>query len=580
MVSVINQNKKMKKHFQITIICSILVLIGFSLVIMSGSRFFSQPPDDVGVTQLPRPSEQGSSSGNISNTVTKNKNASQPSSDSGEPSTQVTTAVLTLPAVNRPEYVPASPKQTAIRQSTVIEQIYYPFMTPNDPGYAQNSWPLVNMNAPATWSLATGNGSTVIAVLDTGFALNHDDLKDGWYQNSGEMGMTTDGDTCWIGVSVNKAINNCDDDSNGYIDDWRGWDFYRGTNNPMAGQENPLGAAVSHGTETAGLAGATGNNETGIVTINWNTKLMPLKVLSDDGPGYTSDVAAAIYYAVDNGADVINLSLGGNEPDGVLLSATDYAYNRGVVVVASAGNCGTGSGGICDSYPAGTIGYPALNPHVISVGAVTSTGARASFSSYGNALDVVAPGSGSIYSPTWTPQNDTSLYQMSLSGTSYAAPFVASLASLLKSVRTTATVDELTALILGTAQKTGISDGIYSTTLGHGIIDAFRAVTVAQSFSSTSYLPVLFQTGNNISEHMYSPNASMASGCKTQAASAYCAVWFKQERTGYDRIMPYTATSNTYTSWAWSTAILGDGEWYVRAVQASDASSAYWLLRK
>lgn len=564
----------MNKRLRITIISSVLVLAGFAASFTGAAHLFGSPATGGNLTRLPKAGESGTASGATNRTSDQHAAAQNAATNNKKPVVVATTAAA------RPQSAPASPKQTELRQSTKLERVYYPLTTPNDPGYAQSSWPLTSMNAPAAWSQATGTGSTVIAVLDSGFALNHDDLKDSWYQNSGETGMTAAGDACWTGVSVDKATNNCDDDGNGYIDDWRGWNFYDGTNNPMAGQDNPLGQAVSHGTETAGLSGAKGNNGTGIATLNWNTKLMPLKVLSDDGPGYTSDVAAAVYYAVDNGADVINLSLGGNDPDDVLLAATNYAYAHNVVVVAAAGNCGTGTGSTCSGYPAGMISYPARNPHVISVGAVTSAGDRASFSSYGDALDVVAPGSGSIYSTTWTPQDGTSQYKTSLYGTSYAAPFVSSLASLLKSVRTSATPDEITALILGTAQKNGIADGVYSTALGHGIVDANKAVTVARSFGATSYHPTLYQTGNNSNEHMYSQSAAMASGCATETASAYCAIWLQQEATGYDRILPYTAATNKYVSWTWNTSMLSGDAWSVRAAQAGDASTAYWLLGK
>jgi subtilisin family serine protease len=572
--------KKMKKRIPITISLSILVIVGLSFFVVGVSRFAAKTPSDMDVTKLQKSGEQVAESSSTGDAVKSDKNAQDSSRERGAASAQATKVARSAPEVSRPESVPASPKQTEVRQSTAIERVYYPLAAPNDPGYVQSSWPLLNMNAPAAWDLATGASATVIAVLDTGFALNHDDLKDSWYQNSGETGVTQIGGACWSGISVSRSTNNCDDDSNGYIDDWRGWNFYDGTNNPMAGEGNPSGASVSHGTETAGLAGAKGNNGTGIATINWNTRLMPLQVLSDDGPGYTSDVAAAVYYAVDSGVDVINLSLGGNEPDSVLLAATNYAYANDVVVVAAAGNCGTGTGDACDSYPAGIIGYPARNPHVISVGAVTSAGERASFSSYGDALDVVAPGAGSIYSTTWSPQDGTSLYRTSLNGTSFSAPLVASLASLLKSVRTSAVVDEITALILGTAQKTGISDGIYSTTLGHGIVDAYKAVTVAQSFAGNTYNPVLYQTGNHVSEHRYSQDTSMASGCRTEAVSAYCALWFEQDMTGYDRILPYTLTSDAYTSWTWSSSILGGGTWYVRTIQAGEMSRTYGLSQK
>lgn len=502
-----------------------------------------------------------------------------------EPSTEDTqqplVSVAPVQASERNEFVPASSKQTEIRQSTETEQVYYPLRTANDPGYA-GSWIFSTVNAPTGWDIATGNGSTVIAVIDTGYSLSHDDLVDTWYTNTGEIGTTTDTDVCWVGAPLDKQSNNCDDDANGYIDDWRGWNFVLGDNDPQAGREDPLGDAVSHGTETAGLSGASGNNMTGITTLNWNTKLMPLQALSDDGPGYTSDVAAAIYYAVDNGADVINLSLGGNTADTVMLAATNYAHQNGVVVVAAAGNCGTGTESGCSGYPAGFIGYPALNPHVISVGASTSTDQRASFGSYGEALDITAPGSGTIYTPTWTPENATSLYAASVQGTSYAAPLVSSLASLIKSIRPHSSVDDITALLLATARKpASMSGATYTTQLGHGIIDVATALTVATSLNTTEASPTLLQTGGPKSEHSYGANSTMQSGCITETAGSYCTIWMRDPHTGYDRYLPYKSTAlSKQAGWTWNTTQLGSRMWDVRAVQGELSSSSYMLLRK
>jgi len=356
-----------------------------------------------------------------------------------------------------------APKQEEIAATIEQEVTYYPLLTANDPGYA-GSWALQKMKAPAAWDISTGSSSTVVAVIDSGYALNHDDLRDAWYINPGEQGTTQSGDRCWTGTPANKQSNNCDDDNNGYQDDWRGWNFVFTDNNPLAGRENPNGAGVFHGTEVAGLVGSTGNNATGIATLSWNTRIMPLQALSDDGPGFTSDVAAAIYYAVDNGADVINMSLGSNNFDPAIQVATNYAYANNVVVIAAAGNCGTGTEPGCNGYGAGFISYPARNPHVIAVGATTSTDARASFSSYGNALDVVAPGSGSINTPTWTPGNQTSLYTSAVFGTSYAAPYVASLAALIKAIRPSTSVTDVHALLFRHNDK---SKWYVRTTLRH-----------------------------------------------------------------------------------------------------------------
>ena len=474
-----------------------------------------------------------------------------------------------------------APKQAEIKETVEKEYTYYPLRTANDPGFA-SSWALQAVNAPDAWDITTGSSDTVVAVIDSGFSLNHDDLQNSWHINSAETGTTELGDACWTGVPENKQTNDCDDDQNGYADDWRGWNFVFSDNNPSAGRDNPNGDGVSHGTEVAGLVGAAGNNSTGIATISWSTKVMPLQALSDDGPGFTSDVAAAVYYAVDNGADVINMSLGSNQADPAMLAATNYAYNNNVVVVAASGNCGTGTELGCEDYPAGHIGYPARNPNVISVGATDSANSRASFSSYGVALDVVAPGSGTINSPTWTAGNQTSLYSGALYGTSFASPFVASLAALIKAIRPDSSVQDITALILATAQKpTAMNNAPFTNQYGHGSIDAFKAVTVATSLNEYEQEPILRQAGGPVSEHRYAPSNSLGSGCQSETAETYCTIWMKDVATAYDRYLPYTLTNQeSDAGWTWSAGILNDGLWSVRASQGDALSPQYLLSRK
>lgn len=501
-----------------------------------------------------------------------------------QPTRKVTPAASTPAPATAQTPIPTrtdnAPKQTAIRQDVTTEHVYYPLLTANDPGYT-NDWAIQAVNAPAAWDISTGNGQTIVADIDTGFALNHEDLKNSWYVNSGESGTTQPGDRCWTGVPQDKSTNNCDDDNNGYVDDWRGWNFYLGDNNPMAGRTDPTGAAVSHGTETAGLIGAAGNNGIGIATINWNTKIMPLQVLSDDGPGYTSDVVAAIYYAVDNGASVINMSLGGDTFDQSLKDATDYAYAHNVVVVAAAGNCGTGTESGCSSSNPGAMSYPALNDHVISAGATTSTNQRASFSSYGPALDVSAPGSGTLVSPTWTSTNDTNLYASSLYGTSFASPQVASLASLIKSIRPNSSVDDITGLLLGTATKVPAMNGsVYTNELGHGVINAGTALAVASALNTTSATPTLLQAGGPVSEHQFSLSDTVGSGC-TVAANSYCTIWLRDDQTGYERYLPYQKANQSGASgWTWSSSMLTSGDWQIRARQGELQSSVYPLSSK
>lgn len=497
------------------------------------------------------------------------------------PTTQVPTSTAPAPPPSPPSLASNSPKQAAIRAATKQEYTYYPSsLTPNDPGYS-SEWSLQHVNAPAAWNTTTGNGATVVAVIDTGFALDHEDLANVWYTNPGETGMTQPGDRCWTGTPENKATNNCDDDGDGYVDDWRGWNFSLGNNNPQAGLTDPNGAAVAHGTETAGLVGAAGNNGTGIATVDWNTKIMPLQVLSDDGPGYTSDVVAAIYYAVDHGASVISMSLGGSSYDPTLLDAVNYAYTHNVPIVAAAGNCGTGTESGCSGLPAGAMSYPALFDHVISVGATDINDQRASFSSYGPRLDIMAPGSGSLVSPTWTPTNGTSLYSGTLYGTSFSTPQVASLVALIKSIRPHSSVDDIRALLMATARKpTAMNGSIYTEQYGHGIIDAGAAIAVASSLNTTTATPSLLQAGGASSEHSYALDDTLGSGCATTSGT-YCTVRIRDATTGEERYLPYLQAGSTSLGWTWPASILtSSGSWDITAEQGDAFSSAYTIMHK
>jgi serine protease len=312
--------------------------------------------------------------------------------------------------------------------------------------------------------------------------------------------------------------------------------------------------------------------------VSWNNKIMPLQALDDNGSGYTSSVTAAVYYAVDNGAKVINMSLGGDTNDTALATAIKYAYDRNVVVVAAAGNCGTGNEQGCTINAPGAMGYPALNPYVISVGATTSTGARASFSSYGPGLDVVAPGSGTLVSPMWMSSNQTSAYATSLYGTSFASPIVASYVGLLKSIRPSSTADDITALVDASAAKLSSMNGEpFTVQLGHGIIDTQTGLRVAGGLNQTSGTPDLLQTGSNISEHTFATSSQMASGCTAQAG-AYCTIW-AQNQSGYDRFLPYFQSDATgQASWSWTGGWLGSGDWKLRARSGDNRSTTPYGL--
>ncbi len=459
-----------------------------------------------------------------------------------------------------------APKQAQIKQSIGTEKRYYLLSEPNDPYYS-SSWALQNIQAPAAWEVNEDSSDVTIAVLDSGFALNHQDLSGRWYLNPGESGG-------------GKENNGIDDDGNGYIDDHRGWDFYAMDKTPQAGSVDPGGEGVSHGTEVAGLAGATSNNGVGIASVARNPIIMPLQVMGDDGSGYSSSIVAAVYYAVDQGADVINMSLGtaGNDP--AVRVAVDYAVANGVVVVAAAGNCGNNTQGVCAGQPAGVVTFPASYDRVVAVGALAQNNTRANFSSYGERLDMMAPGSGSLTSTTWTAGNGTSAYKTTMHGTSYASPIVASSAALIRSIRPETSVDDVRALLLASTQKvSAMSSVFYTQNYGHGQLNIGRAMTIASDLNNTAeQVPVVMQAGNSQAEKRYQTADSLGSGCQVPSGT-WCTVWLRNTTRSYDRFLPYAQTNgDNEHGWTWSGSVLQKGEWSIRGVQGERLSDTPILL--
>ena len=143
----------------------------------------------------------------------------------------------------------------------VVQDEYFAMVTPNDISYPL--WYLDDIGAESAWDISTGSSDVVVAVIDSGYALDHEELSSRWFINAGEQGTTQPGDICWTGTPASKQTNNCDDDDNGYTDDWRGWDFANLDNSPQAGEVNPSGDGVEHGSLVAGVLAATGNNTVG-----------------------------------------------------------------------------------------------------------------------------------------------------------------------------------------------------------------------------------------------------------------------------------------------------------------------------
>ena len=276
--------------------------------------------------------------------------------------------------------------------------------------------PDADIDAPEAWDVTTGGGS-VVGILDTGIDMGHPDLAANVWRNPGEncAGCRTDG---------------VDNDGNGYVDDWRGWDFANDDNDPS--DDN------GHGTHVAGTVGAAGDNGVGIAGVNWSARLMALKFIGADGSGTTADAIDALTYAADNGAAVTNNSYGGPDFSQAFADAVALAGARGSLVVAAAGNNGS-SNDVTPQYPASFD-----SPNVVSVAATNNRDQRAWFSNYGaSSGDLAAPGD-SIYS-TWPGGG----YQY-LSGTSMAAPHVAGAAALAEARFPDATPGGIRALLLRT----------------------------------------------------------------------------------------------------------------------------------
>lgn len=296
-------------------------------------------------------------------------------------------------------------------------------LTPND-SYYSNQWGLNKIKAANAWNVSTGDSNQIIAIIDTGVQLDHPDLVDKIRQNPIEL----------------AGVPGVDDDANGLIDDINGWDwvtceaYIPDTPNCQPGkskvEDNNPTDDHGHGTVVAGIAAASTNNGQGIAGVAWQAKIMALRVLNQEGEGWADDVALAIRYAADQGAKVINLSLGTPTDWTEMRNAVSYAYGQGSVLVAATGNDGASS-----------VDYPARYNHVIGVGSINSAGQLSSFTNRGTGLDIAAPGE-SIRSTFLG-----SSYDVTGGGTSLASPFVAGAASLLLSVQPNLTADQVEAKI-------------------------------------------------------------------------------------------------------------------------------------
>lgn len=285
----------------------------------------------------------------------------------------------------------------------------------------KNLWGLKNLKnlgidiqAEKAWDVTTGSKSIIVAVVDTGVDINHPDLKSNIWTNKAEL----------------NGKPGIDDDGNGIIDDIYGYNSIDDNGNVNDG--------AGHGTHCAGTIGAIGNNNVGVVGVNWNVSIMPVKFLDDNGSGTSASAIKAINYATKMGARIISNSWGGGGYSVLLENAIKQSQLAGALFVAAAGNATNDN----DSQPFYPATYNVAN--IVSVAAINKKGALASFSNYGKTtVDLGAPGVDIL---STYPNNS----YKSLSGTSMATPHVSGVAALLLAKKPNLTISQLKERLINT----------------------------------------------------------------------------------------------------------------------------------
>jgi PKD repeat protein len=372
-------------------------------------------------------------------------------------------------SLNRIIRVQLSPNQNldeVIRELTASGQVEYAekipiskhFFTPNDIGSNTTAtggqWYLYKIKAQQAWDIQTGNASIKVGIVDDAMQISHSDLQ---------------------GIAL-SGFDIADNDAD----------------------VNPPATAWDHGTHIGGLIGANTNNGTGMASLAFGVKLLPVKITSDNSPNVLISEYEGVAFAVSQGARVINMSWGAPVPSQTGLAVINEAYNSGVVLVAAAGNDGNSN-----------VNYPAGYPGVISVGATTNIDARASFSNFGSSVDISAPGS-QIWS--LAPNNGTSVKN----GTSFAAPLVSAAAALLLSANPSLSPSEVESCLLASADNIDIFNPNYIGLLGAGRLNVQQALACLSTqtaqynaWLSNIIAPSLSSCDNQVSPFIRIVNAGL-----------------------------------------------------------------------
>jgi len=366
---------------------------------------------------------------------------------------------------------------------------------------------LDQVGAIDAWRYVNQSPNVTVAIIDSGVDIDHPDLFDNIWRNTDEV-----------------AGDGIDNDKNGFIDDVNGWDFLDSTPDPrpkFSGEFSKLG--INHGTLVAGIIGAVGNNGLGITGVSWKIKLMSLRVMNGLGEGSTDIVIKAINYAVDNGADIINLSMVGSIYDSRLEETIAKAYERGLIIVASAGNESVGSNNtdvslnlsLTPQYPICHDGPNGEN-HVLGIGAVDFYDVKSVLSNYGSkCVDLMAPGENFFGVLFFSPMlaDYSHYYGGYWSGTSLSAPLVAGAAALIKTIRPDLFNKDIYDLLKKTADDISFRNSNYNGMLGAGRLNINSAVIEAlKSNPLSGAILTVDSTGREIS--IFATDGSLKSSFK------------------------------------------------------------------
>lgn len=438
---------------------------------------------------------------------------------------------------------------------------YQSLFTPNDQHFPLQ-WNLQAMNVPAAWDvdqvspLYGGDARVIVAILDTGLASS----LLGNSQSVPDIASTT----IWTNPTE-VAGDGIDNDGDGHVDDIHGWNFVANTAQPA--DDN------GHGTHISGVIAASMNNEVATAGIAANVTIMPLKVLDQHGSGVTTNLTAAINYAVDHGASIINLSLGGNEDDPIFHQAIQAAAAQGIIIVAAAGNSGEA-----------TVKYPARYTEVIGVGATNTDSSRAGYSNYGSALTLVAPGGDTaldlnadgqpdgVPSQTCVDGSCSTFATVYLSGTSQAASEVTAVIALLESCG--APPGNVRELLTSSAIDIGVTgrDDIF----GYGLVNAAAALSAAGCVITQPNQPsAITATASNVSSlavypQKPSPFTAPFFHWSGQSGLSYLVVWKKGLTIitqAKQTVTTFSPTISTEGSYSLSVATV-DGLGQVSSAQA------------